>query len=59
METTPNVWSDSCYVHEEQIGNFMRELENYGIDMNTVHILPASDKPNYFLLVYRTPKGGE
>ena len=40
----------------------MQELEDYGIDMKTVRILPTSDKLNY-LFVYRTPeqalKGGE
>lgn len=52
METTPG-WCGNWYVSEDYIKEALKQLDNHGVELETVFVVPSLSKNGYYLITWK------
>lgn len=54
MELTPG-WCSNWLVQEHYIKGALKQLDNHGVDLETIFIVPSLSNDGYYLITWKNP----
>ena len=54
MEITPG-WCSHWYASEDYLISALKDLDDYGVDLKTVFIVPSLSKKDCYLITWKNP----